>query len=136
MLFVLDEAQHREPGKGIARALRKVRDRALRVAMRAAQHAIQNRDGPGAGGRGGITYNTDTHTDDEQPQGGGDDLSGEVKRDVCLGAAIDGHSTVKLCWRKHDTESIEQDNLKAAGEGRALRLLTTRMRRRDRQGQG
>ena len=52
----------------------------------------------------------DMHTDDEQPQAEelGDDYSGEVSRDVCLDEAIDGHCTHKLCWRKHDAESIKQ----------------------------
>ena len=55
-------------------------------------------------------HNTDTHTDDEQPQGSSDDSSGEVKinRDMCLSKAINRSCSDKLCWRKHDAESIEE----------------------------
>ena len=129
MLRVLDKAQHKERDQDVARALREMRGKALakfskqlddgqaiyegtarqvanQVAVRATQEAIR---------AGGVTErcdanNTDTHTDDEQPQAEepGDDYGGEVPRDVCLGEAIDGHCTDKLCWRKHDAESIEQ----------------------------
>ena len=72
------------------------------VVVRATQHTIRNRDGSGAGGHGGRAHNTDMHTDNS------DDYTGKVLQDVCLGKAIDGHCTDKLCWRKHNAESIEQ----------------------------
>ena len=59
-------------------------------------------------GVGGIAHNMDVHTDNKQPQGGSDNDSGEIRRDMCLGEAIDRHCTDKLCWRKHNAKSIEQ----------------------------
>ena len=70
------------------------------VVVSATQQAIQDGAETGAGGHEGNTHNTDTHTDDEQPQDGSDGDSGEVKinRDVCLAKAIDGACSDKRCW--------------------------------------
>lgn len=97
-LSVLDEAQHREHDQDRARALCQIHGSVLanfmsnlpdsaaiykhitqevtnQVAVHATQHTIQDGAETGAGGRGASTHNTDTHTDDEQPQGSGDDDS-------------------------------------------------------------
>ena len=99
MLRVLDKAQRKERDPDVARALRGMRDSALctftmnlhkgtaiyehiarevtnQVAMCATQHTIRNGEGSDAGGRGGRAHNTDTHTNNKQPQGGSDDDSG------------------------------------------------------------
>ena len=97
-LLVLDKAQHRECNQDITCALHQICDSVLtnlhngtaiykgitqevtnQVAVHITQHAIQDRAETGAGGCGARMHNMDMHTDNEQPQGGGDNDSGKVK---------------------------------------------------------